>query len=97
VAIKFHTFIGALYHRKITPIVRLQMPFQCPQFSSPLATLSLVAAIYFELVHLTPQAFVDHVVKPFPLSSAVRAALFALPSEPLVQTRLAKVLTAANS
>jgi hypothetical protein len=91
------TFIGALYHLITTPTVsRLQMLFQCPQLSSPLAALSMVTALYLELVHLAPQAFVDHVVKSFSLSSAVRAVFFALPSEPLVETRLAKVLTAAH-
>jgi hypothetical protein len=38
----------------------------------------------------------DDVVKSFSLGSAMRAAFFALPSEPLVETRLAKVLTAAH-
>jgi hypothetical protein len=56
----------------------------------------MVTAPYLQLVYLAPQAFMDYVVKPFSLSSAVRAALFALPSEPLVQAGLAEVLTTAN-
>jgi hypothetical protein len=44
----------------------------------------MVTASYLQLNDLAPQAFVNHVVKSFSLSSAVRAALFALPSEPLV-------------
>ena len=57
----------------------------------------MVTAPYLQLVDLTPQTFVDHVVEYFSLSVAVRAALFALPSKPLVQTRLTKVLTTAHS
>jgi hypothetical protein len=88
--------VGTLHENVTTPIIRLQMLFQCPQLSSPLATLSMVTASYLQLSHLAPQAFMDHVVKSFSLGSAVRAALFGLPSEPLVQARLAKVLTTAD-
>ena len=38
----------------------------------------------------------NHVMEAFSLSSAVRAALFTLPSEPLVQARLTEVLAAAH-
>ena len=90
------TFVGILHSNVTTPMVGLQMFFQCPQLSCPLATLSMVAASYLQLVDLAPKAFVYHVIKDFSLGAAVRAALFALPSEPLVQTGLTKVLTTAH-
>ena len=67
--------------------------FKLPSPSAPLPT---IAAFDLQLVNLTPETFVDHVMESFALGSAVRAAFFALPSEPLAQTRLAKVLTTAN-
>ena len=72
------------------------MYLHCPKLPRPLAALSMVTASYLQLVDLTPQAFVDYVMEVFSLSAAVMAALFALSSEPLVQTGLAKVLTTAH-
>jgi hypothetical protein len=56
----------------------------------------MVTAFYFQLVHLSPDGLVDHVVKAFSLSSTVRTNLFAFYLEPLIQTGLAKDLTAAH-
>jgi hypothetical protein len=96
-AMKFFTFIGALYHHKITATVgRLQMLFQRPQLPSPLATLSMVTAFYFQLVHLSPDRLIDDVMEVFSLSSTVRTHVFAFYLEPLIQTGLAKDLTAAH-
>jgi hypothetical protein len=43
---KFATFVGAVHSNVTTPTVRLEMFFQCPQLSSPLATPSMVTAAY---------------------------------------------------
>ena len=94
-------FVGAVNNYKTTPFPRFEMHFQLFKLPNPPAPLPMIAAFDLQLVDLTPQPFVDHVMEFFSLGSAVRTALFALParlalpSEPLVQTRLAKVLAAA--
>ena len=86
------------HQHKATPILGLQVFLECPQLPRPLAPFSMVTASYLQLVDLTSQAFVDHVIKIISLCAAVRAALLAsLSIKPLVETRLTKVLTTAHS
>ena len=59
----------------------------------------MIDAPYMQLVNLAPQAFTNHMAKwltPL-ICSAVRATLSTMAYEPLVQTRLAKMLTAAHN
>lgn len=59
----------------------------------------MIDAPYMQLVNLAPQAFTNHMAKQLTslICSAVRATLSTMAYTPLVQTRLAKMLTAAHN
>jgi hypothetical protein len=81
---------------KLLSALKRPLCIQPRQKGTPLAILSMVTAFYFQLVHLAPDGLVDDVMEAFTLSSTVRTHFFAFYLKPLIQTGLAKDLTAAH-